>query len=129
VQFFILISSSPLKFEEAERRAVLSIFSGPGCVWQTLAARSLLSARSVGLWARCLAHCEGTKPSIYSSVSNRLVKKINARVDNCTIVKFIFVIEIGKLLKVDFVPKNSANTTETYDSLVLPNHQAQLSMN
>ena len=120
MQFFILISSSPLKFEEAERRAVLSIFSGPGCVWQTLVARSHLSARSVELWACFLAHCEGTKPSIYSSVSSRLGGKIKARVDNCTIVKLIFVIEIGKLLKVDFVPKNSANTTETYDSLVPP---------
>lgn len=76
----------------------MSIFSGPGCVWQTLVASSHLSARSVELWARCLAHCEGTKPSI--------------------IVKFIFVIEIGKLLKVDFVPKNSANTTETFNELI-----------
>ena len=121
MQFFILVSSSHLKFEEAERRVVLSIFSGPGCVWQTLVARSHLSARSVELWARCLAHCEGTKPSIYSSVSSRLWEKKKRRVDSRTIVKFIFVIEIGKLLKVDFVPKNSANTTETYDSSVPPN--------
>ena len=79
VQLFILVSSSPLKFEEAERRAVLSIFSGPGCVWQTLVARSHLSARSVELWARCLAHCEGTKPSVYSSVSSRLWEKKKKR--------------------------------------------------
>jgi hypothetical protein len=74
----------------------------------------------VELWARCLAHCEGTKPSVYSSVSNHLSK---AQVNRHAIVKFVFVIEIGELLKVDFVAKDGANTTETYDdiSFIIPN--------
>ena len=48
-----------------------------------------------------LAQCEGTTPSIYISLFS--FDQVNGAVCLLTVVKFILVLEISKLLKVDFL--------------------------
>ena len=67
------------------------------------------------VWMRFLAQDEATKPSIYSSLA---VSPMPFLYEHLTIIEFIFVVVISKLLKIEVIAKHGSDTTKPFNELI-----------